>query len=361
MRADSSSGFTSFVTAAKRHVSEWAMKPAWMMMLLALAAPLHAEDGSLKQVSAEMAVAARAFLESLDEAQSAKARIAFDDAERENWHYIPKERLGLPLKDLDERQLALQRRLLETAMSRKGLLKLDTIILLEGYLAELENNPQRRDVKKYYTSIFGEPKADGTWGWRFEGHHLSLNFTLKGGDHIAVTPSFFAANRAHVREGRLAGTRPLSAEEDLARALARSLQASGKPVVYTDRAPADILTAADRKARQLDPVGVPAHEFTGAQREDLMKLITEYADRHRPELQKNQLAEITRDFDHLRFGWAGGTEPGQAYYYRIQGADFLVEVSNFQNDANHIHTVWRDRAGDFGRDVLGGHHRGHKH
>jgi hypothetical protein len=336
------------------------MKPVWMMML-AFVAPLHAADETLKQVSAEMAVAARAFLESLDEAQSAKARIAFDDAERENWHYIPKERLGLPLKDLSERQLGLQRRLLETAMSPKGLLKLDTILLLEGYLAELENNPQRRDATKYYTSVFGEPKAEGTWGWRFEGHHLSLNFTLKDGDHIAVTPSFFAANRAHVMDGRLAGTRPLAAEEDLARALARSLQAAGKPVVYTDRAPNDILTAADRTLRQLDPVGVPATEFTPAQREGLMNLITEYADRHRPELEKHQLAEITRDFDQLRFGWAGGIDPGQAYYYRIQGADFLVEVSNIQNDANHIHTVWRDRAGDFGRDVLGGHHREHQH
>jgi hypothetical protein len=362
MRFVSSAGFTSFVTAATRCGSEREMKRAWMMMWwLALAGPLHAEDGSLRKVSAEMAAAAQAFLESLDEAQTAKARIAFDDAERENWHYIPRERLGLPLKDLNKSQLALQRRLLETAMSRKGLLKLDTIILLEGYLAELENNPQRRDVTKYYTSVFGEPEAEGTWGWRFEGHHLSLNFTLKGGDHIAVMPSFFAANRAHVKEGRLAGTRPLGAEEDLARSLARSLQAAGKPVVYTDSAPNDILTAADRKARQLEPVGVPASEFTAAQREGLMKLITEYADRHRPELEKEQLAKITRDFDKLRFGWAGGIEPGQAYYYRIQGADFLVEVSNIQNDANHIHTVWRDRAGDFGRDVLGGHHREQKH
>jgi hypothetical protein len=330
-----------------------------MMMVLALAAPLHAADESLKKVSAEMAAAARAFLDSLDEAQSARARIAFEHAERENWHFVPKERMGLPLKDLNEKQLVLQRRLLESAMSRKGLLKLDAIILLEGYLAELENNPAGRDDKKYYTTVFGDPKADGIWGWRFEGHHLSLNFTLKGGDHIAVTPSFLAANRAHVKEGRLAGSRPLGAEEDLARALARSLHESGKPVVYTDRVPRDILTAADRKLRQLDPVGVPVNEFTAAQREGLMKLITEYADRHRPELEKDRLAEITRDFANMRFGWAGGIEPGQAYYYRIQGADFLVEVANVQNDANHIHTVWRDRAGDFGRDVLGEHELEH--
>jgi len=106
-------------------------------------------------------------------------------------------------------------------------------------------------------------------------------------------------------------------------------------------------------------VGVSVKEFTAAQREGLLKLIAEYADRHRPELEKDQLAKITRDLDKLRFGWAGGIEPGQAYYYRIQGADFLVEVANVQNEANHIHTVWRDRAGDFGRDVLGEHELEH--
>jgi hypothetical protein len=336
------------------------MRIGWMMLLM-MAAPLCAEEASLKQVSAEMALAAQAFLASLDEAQMTKAQMRFEDDERENWHYVPKPRLGLPLKELNEDQALLQRKLLETAMSGNGLVKIDTIILLEGYLAELENNPRHRDATKYYTTIFGDPKAEGAWGWRFEGHHLSLNFTLTGGERIAVTPSFFAANRAHVKEGRLAGTRPLGAEEDLARALARSLHAAGKPVIYSDRAPADILTEADRKARQLDPVGVPVSEFTEHQRTGLMNLITEYASRHRPALEKDQLAKITRDMENLRFGWAGGIEPGQAYYYRIQGADFLVEVSNIQNNANHIHTVWRDRLGDFGRDVLGMHHREHEH
>lgn len=332
-----------------------------LLCLSALLTCAPASPPELVKVGAEMAVAADAFLKSLTPAQMEKARFAFDSDERENWHFVPKDRLGLPLKELDEKQLALQRGLLETAMSRKGLLKVDTIILLETFLAELENDPVRRDSKKYYTSIFGDPKAGGAWGWRFEGHHLSLNFTLHPSGEIAVTPSFFAANRAHVKEGRMAGTRPLGAEEDLARALAQALKASGKAVVYTDRAPNDILTGADRKVGQLDPVGVKVTEFSGAQREGLQKLIAEYADRFRPEMEKAQLEKIMSDFENLRFGWAGGLEPGQSYYYRIQGADFLIEVSNTQNEANHIHVVWRDRAGDFGRDVLGAHHHEHKH
>jgi len=321
----------------------------------------QAAQPDLAKVGEDMAVAANAFLKSLTPEQSQKARFTFESDERENWHFVPKDRLGLALKELDEKQLALQRVLLESAMSQKGLLKVDTIILLETFLAELENNPVRRDAKKYYTSIFGDPKTGSTWGWRFEGHHLSLNFTLHESGEIAVTPSFFAANRAHVKEGRMAGTRPLGAEEDLARTLAKALQASGKAVVYTDRPPDDILTAADRKAKQLEPVGVKVAEFSEAQRDGLQKLIAEYADRFRPELEKAQLEKIMADFANLHFGWAGGLEPGQGYYYRIQGKNFLIEVCNVQNEANHIHVVWRDRAGDFGRDVLGAHHREHKH
>jgi hypothetical protein len=315
----------------------------------------------LAEVGAEMTAAATAFLESLNAEQSRKVLFPFDAEERENWHFIPKDRSGLPLKDLDGDQLALQRALLKTAMSGKGLVKIDTIIRLETFLAELENNPVRRDATKYYTSVFGKPKADGTWGWRFEGHHLSLNFTIHGGRDIAVTPSFLAANRAHVTEGRMAGTRPLGAEEDLARALATALDAAGKPVVFSDRAPNDILTGADRQVRQLVPVGVKSAAFTPAQREGLMELITEYASRHRPELEKDQLRRIMTDSDQLHFGWAGSLERGKAYYYRIQGRDFLIEASNTQDDANHIHTVWRDRSRDFGRDLLGTHHHQHGH
>jgi hypothetical protein len=338
------------------------MKPV-IAALLALAPLLSAaEPADLSKVSTEMAEAAKAFIQSLDDAQSKKARFEFGSDERENWHFIPKDRLGLPLAELNEAQLELSRKLLNSAMSEKGLLKIDTIIQLESFLAELENDPVRRDPKKYYTSIFGEPAADGTWGWRFEGHHLSLNFTLSGGKSIDVTPSFFAANPAEVRaDHKMKGTRPLAAEEELARALATALHSSEKPVVYTDKAPDDILTGADRKLTQLEPVGVRVSDMTDAQRDGLMTLIAEYANRFRPQIAMDQLEKIRTDMENLRFGWAGSLAPNEGYYYRIQGTDFLVEVANVQNNANHIHAVWRDRSNDFGHDVLGGHHREHKH
>ncbi len=346
-----SADFRSFIVLAMKSL---------IATLFLLTPLLPAAD--LSKVSAEMAEAANAFLQSLDEAQTKKARFAFDSEERENWHFIPKDRLGLPYADLNDKQLELSRKLLSSAMSEKGLLKVETIIRLEAFLAEVENNPVFRDDKKYYTTIFGEPAADGEWGWRFEGHHLSLNFTLSGGKAISVTPTFFAANPAEVRqEGKLKGTRPLAAEEDLARALAQALHAAGKEIVYTDKAPNDILTGADRKLRQLEPVGVGVPDMTEVQKEGLLTLIEEYANRFRPELAGDQMGKIKADLENLRFGWAGGLEPDQGYYYRIQGTDFLIEVANVQNNANHIHAVWRDRKGDFGRDVLGHHHKDHKH
>ncbi len=337
------------------------MKPL-LAFLIALSAPLSAQTADLSKVSAEMAAAANAFIESLDEEQAKKARFPLDSDERENWHFVPKDRLGLPYADLNPEQLELSKKLLSSAMSEEGLLKVNTIIRLEAFLAEVEKRPDFRDNKKYYTSIFGDPTAEGNWGWRFEGHHLSLNFTLAGGESIAVTPSFFAANPGEVRQDHeLKGTRPLAAEEDLARALATALHAAEKPVVYTDKAPDDILTGADRQLKQLDPVGVRFAEMTDAQKDGLMTLIAEYANRFRSELAKDQMEKIKTDAENLRFGWAGSLERNEGYYYRIQGTDFLVEVANVQNDANHIHAVWRDREGDFGRDVLGGHHSEHKH
>ena len=154
--------------------------------------------------------------------------------------------------------------------------------------------------------------------------------------------------------------RPLAAEEDLARAIATTLKESGKEIVYSEKPPGEILTAADRKAKQLDPVGVPASDMTVAQQAALMELVAEFANRHRQELADSDLAKIKADLGNLRFGWAGGLKRGEPYYYRIQGTTFLVEVANVQNNGNHVHAAWRDQANDFGRDILS-EHVGHDH
>lgn len=324
------------------------------------AQPAH--DGvadPLAAANAEIAAAAAAILTTLDDEARARTAIPFDHDERTNWHFVPRERRGLPFADMNESQRDKTRALLATTLSAKGLLKTETIIALESVLARIENNPVRRDPLKYHLTIFGEPTPDGLWAWRFEGHHLSINLTLANGTAISSSPAFMGANPAEIRDGPDKGSRPLAAEEDLARTLARALHDAGKPVVFTPSPPNDILTGNDRKARQLDPVGVPSTDMTDAQRDGLLALIAEYANRFRPEIASAGMAEIRADLDNLRFGWAGGLEPGQAYYYRVQGTTFLIEAANVQNAANHIHTVWRDLEGDFGRDILGEHHRHH--
>ena len=343
------------------------MKTILLLGLLAIhplaaqepAIPSPAED--LEIVSADMATAANNLIAALNNEQEKKARFAFDSDERENWGFVPRERKGLPIEDLDENQIELVRNLLRSALSEPGLVKVDTIMALEAFLAEIEKRPELRNPKAYFTSIFGEPAAAGTWGWRFEGHHLALNYTIVEGRAVAVTPSFFAANPGEVRiDHPMKGTRPLAAEEDLARALAITLKETGKPVVYTDQPPRDILTGEQRQIQQLDPVGVPASDMTEAQQAGLLELIAEYANRHRKELAQADMERITNELENLRFGWAGGLNRGEPYYYRIQGTDFLVEVANIQNNGNHIHTTWRDRSNDFGRDLLGEHVK-HEH
>jgi hypothetical protein len=247
-------------------------------------------------------------------------------------------------------------KLLDSAMSEKGKLKVTQIMAMESFLAEKEKNTVMRDPTKYFVSIFGTPGDPKGWGWRYEGHHLSLNFTLVEGKDIAVTPSFMGSNPAEVREGSTLGLRILAAEEELGRTLVTTLVTAEKPVIFSEKPPGEIITAENRTATALDPVGVSAADMTETQREALLKLISEYTGRYRPDLADADMEKIkAAGIDKIRFGWAGGIKTGEAYYYRVQGPTFLLEAANVQNDANHIHATWRDFTGDFGRDLLAEH------
>ncbi len=327
-------------------------------LLLLLALPLSA--AGLPSLPA-MRDAAETFLSSLDDAQREKAAFPFADASRENFRFTPQVRTGLPLKEMTDPQKAAAMKLLEAALSEKGKLKATQVMVLEGVLAEMENRPDYRDSGAYFFSIFGKPGAETGWGWKFEGHHLSLNYTLTGDGGFSVTPSFFGTNPAEVRQGEHKGLRVLKAEEDLARKLVLSLLESGrKDVIFHAKAPAEILTAEKRKVTALDPVGIPLGGMSAEQRKDLLVLISEYTGRHRKDLAEADMKKIAdAGIDEVRFGWAGGTRPGEAWYYRIQGPTFLMEAANTQNNANHIHSTWRDFGDDFGRDILGEHYHQH--
>jgi hypothetical protein len=332
------------------------MKNAWLFLLFAL--PLKAA-GLPHLLSKEAAVK---FLASLNSEQKAKAALPFSSPERENFRYTPRERAGLPLKEMTDSQRQAAMLLLDSVLSEKGRLKIEQIMSLEGLLAEIEQNPIRRDPGKYYLTIFGEPGDPKGWGWRFEGHHLSFNLTLVADQGLSVTPSFLGTNPGEVRQGRLKGLRALAAEEDLARTLVSSLLAAGKnAVVFHPEPPSEILSAEEPTVSALEPVGIPASTMTQSQRDALLHLISQYTGRYRSEIAEADLAKISAaGFDQIRFAWAGGTRPGDAYYYRIQGPTFLMEAANVQNDANHVHATWRDFQGDFGRDILREHyHRDH--
>jgi glyoxylase-like metal-dependent hydrolase (beta-lactamase superfamily II) len=310
------------------------------------------------RLSVDMAEAARRLVSALTPAQRARAVFPVAADERLRWHYVPQPRPGLAFKELSDAQRALAFGLLSTAVSRRGFVKASSIMALEQVLRQRENSPLR-DPGAYFLSVFGEPSTSSTWGFRIEGHHLSLNLTLVDGVRPVESPAFFGANPSRVDRGVLADTRVLGREEDLGFRLLASLDdAQRKAAVYQATAPADILTG---PGAQLTPLpGVPAARMTPAQRQLLDALLDEVTGNLPPELADRERARATASAPaDLVFTWAGGSSAGQPHYYRVAGPSFLYELDNTQAGANHVHTVWhvRDAAdGDFGVDLLRQHY-----
>jgi len=309
--------------------------------------------------TARMHQAADTFLNSLSSEQYQAACFPFEDNERYDWHYVPRSRAGLAMKDMTADQQALARAFLMTGLSQSGFWKSTTIMKLETVLRELESFNLDRDPEKYFFSFFGLPSENGIWGWRVEGHHLSLNFTVVDGRLLASAPRFFGANPANVPIGELSGLRTLAAEEDLARELLSSLNPEQKKrAVFREQAYGDIVTGHEEMVSPLRRVGIAAAALDGGQMDILLRLIDEYVSALTPEIARQRTEAVRKGgLPQVHFGWAGGLEPGRPHYYRIQGATFLIEYDNVQNSANHIHTVWRDFEGDFGRDLLREHYR----
>jgi hypothetical protein len=325
------------------------MRP--LLLTTLLFAPLaFAHDASI-----EMAASAKNLLAALTPEQKAKVSLEFAGKDRLDWHFIPKARKGLPIKEMTQEQRLLAYGMLATGLSHRGFTKATSIMSLETVLAELEKGkgPQR-DPELYYFSIFGTPGTE-PWGWRVEGHHLSLNFTAAGGGAPAMTPSFFGSNPGEVKEGARAGTRILGGEEELGRALVKSLdEGQKKKAVILAEAPKDILNVPGRNSTKAEGIAWP--DLKEPQRAALMKLVHEYLDRHRPDVAAEDLAKLQKSgLEKLYFAWAGGVERGEPHYYRVQAGSFVLEYDNVQNGANHVHCVWRDFDHDFGNDLLGEH------
>lgn len=314
-------------------------------------------------VGADMTGKATAFVATLTDEQKANTVLAFDKPERFDWHFIPKEyRKGLQVKEMNEAQRKAATALLQSTLSEIGYKKTTDIMQLEHILHVLEHerntNKFARETDRYFFTIFGTPSEKGEWGLSVEGHHLSLNFTVKEGELVSSTPTFLGANPAtvmnEVEKGFSKGTRVLKQEEELAFALVRSLSDEQKAkAVIEAKAPSEIRGAGDPQPPADEKVGISFTELDETQQGTMKKLVGSYAENMPKEVRDARIDAIVKAGpENVRFAWAGAMEAGIGHYYRIQGPTFLIEFVNTQPDpagniANHIHCVWRDMNGDF--------------
>lgn len=344
------------------------MKRTVFTLLLLLQVPFFYAFRHPAPQNRDMIHAAQALLQALPAAQKQAAFFPFEDAERYNWHFVPRNRRGLPLKDMDARQRQLAMALLKTGMSAQGFGKARAIMEMEVILKALEQRgpeDEYRHPEKYYFTLFGEPSPKQAWGWRVEGHHLALNFTSVAGQLVAGTPGFMGANPGIVPDGPAKGRQILKQEAQLAFSLLQSFSSQQvSQALIADKAPADIITGNSRRALLDKPAGIRYTDLKPAQQQLLDRLLAVYLHNYRQDLAQDLQRKVDKaGRDQLYFAWAGAREPqvGQAHYYRIHSPALLIEYDNSQNNANHVHTVVRDLANDFGEDALKAHYQKHKH
>jgi hypothetical protein len=373
-----------------------------------------------REVAARMAEAARAWLDALDAQQGPLGRGAVPaddvgDNERRRWFYTPTDHGGLTIHQQRPAQQRAAMRLISTGLSPAAYVTVATIMGLENVLDYTEgfeasfDRERGRDPGMYYLRVFGEPSDEGLWGWRFGGHHISLNNLVVDGVLVATTPCFLGTNPATSPLLGGAVNRPLARVEDLGRDLVRSLRPElAARAILLPKAPSDFVTinltyitdgnrvipmagmyrderfpdpVEEAKVRSLsevisnetelsdadqeavayatEPKGIPATELDAEQREMLRALLATYLGRAPAELSPLHRYDDEAALDAVHFAWAGPTAPGKPHYYRLQGPRLLLEWDNTQRNANHAHSVWRDPTSDFGLDVLARHRSAH--
>jgi hypothetical protein len=378
------------------------------------------DEAARRDAAARMAEAARDWLDSLDAEHRTIARGAVpaddrEDNERRRWFYTPTDHGGVTIHQQRPAQQRAGMRLISTGLSPTAYVTVATIIGLENVLDYEEgfkasfNRERGRDPGMYYLRVFGEPGAEGMWGWRFGGHHVSLNNLVVDGVLVATTPCFLGANPAISPLLGGAVNRPLGRVEDLGRDLVRSLRPElANRAILLPNAPSDFVTInltyvtdgsqviplagmyrderfpdpveearlhslsevineetklndADQQAVDYssEPKGVPAADFDAEQREMLRALLATYLDRAPAGVSPLYRYDDEAALDAVHFAWAGPTAPGEPHYYRLQGPRLFLEWDNTQRNANHAHSVWRDPTSDFGLDVLARHRAVH--
>ncbi|MFZ6014153.1 MAG: DUF3500 domain-containing protein [Bacteroidota bacterium] len=304
---------------------------------------------------------ARNFISLLDKKLRDKIQYPYDDAERFNWHFVPRSRNGISFNDMNVQQKEAAMALLRASLSEQGYLKASGILALEAILREVEGrdtDDSYRDPGKYYFTFFGTPGADKPWGWRVEGHHISLNFSSLNGLIGSSTPSFMGSNPAVVPRGGEKGKQVLKDETDLGFSLVNSLEKEQlKVALFSETALPEIITGNNRKAENLEPKGISYAALNDDQRKLFLQLLDVYVKNYQFGFSVKLMEKIKKaGIENLSFAWAGSLTPGAGHYYRIQGPMLLIEYDNTQNNANHVHTVVRDLTNDFAEDILKEHY-----
>ncbi len=301
-----------------------------------------------------MAKAAVTFRGLLTDELKKKLSYSFDDPERVNWHFIPRERNGVVLWDLEGESRAAADELVKSGLSAAGYLTTLQIRSLEEVLylfegGEEEYRRQRRHTHKYHITIFGEPSENGTWGWRFEGHHLSLNFVIRDGVIVSSTPEMLGTNPALIDAGPGRSLRVLGTREDLARSILLACNDSQKKAMWiSPDAPDEIRGPGEAQPVVGEAVGLRYAEMSPDQQKLFRELIGEYVKGMPAQVVRDRMQAIEKSgMDNIRMGWWGDAEPNKRHHYVIQGSSFVIEYNNTQNSANHVHSIWRNLAGDF--------------
>jgi hypothetical protein len=332
-------------------------------LLRATALPETGTRGRASRTS--MAALAGALLETLSDAQRRQVSRAFEDGERFNWHYVPRKRAGVPVQDMSAASKTALHDLLRHALSETGYRKAVDVMSLEEPLGLIESHRSHyRHPENYSVTVFGTP-GRLPWGWRIEGHHLSLNFTAVTEELFGVTPAFWGANPACVPAGYpMAGHRTLGRETDLSYELIRSLgEAERASAIIATGSLGNIITVPGREEELRERRGLPLAAMPEGLRNLALELIGTYAHNLRGDLAAAELARVREaGTDDIRFAWGGPLEAGHANYWRLHGPITLIEYDNTQNNANHIHSVWHDLTNNWARDLLREHYaHGHAH
>lgn len=325
-----------------------------LVVLLAFCAGVVDAADNDKAAGQQMIQAAERFLQVLDHSQKLQATFDYDDPERINWHFIPRDRLGIGLWDLNGAAKDAANDLVKTGLTAAGYEKVLQVRSLEEVLYLFEGGEEavrreKRHPHRYYVSIFGNPAAKGLWGWRFEGHHLSLNYSVKDGKIVSSTPEFFGANPGLIDAGPGRSLRVLGKREDLARQILKASPDQQQAKLWISKeAPDDIRGGGVAQPIVDDSKGVAYAEMTPEQQQLLKQLLAEYLAAMPASVVRERMQQINdAGMDSIHFAWWGGSELNEPHHYVVQGKTFIIEYNNTQNSANHVHAIWRNLAGDF--------------